>query len=230
MFIQEFYSNMHAIDTFVPHFTTVFCGTRIVVTPKLISKVLRVHKMDHLDYLSHERLSSISRDELTLLFCEKAMLWGGSLNFSTIEFAKDPRILNMVMTFVLTPWSHYNTITEPRACFFLSLMEDLSIDFPSHMIESIIEVYRDTVTCDKLISPSVITHILTHMHVTISPSPLFYVMSVISKESNWRSATQLATKWPHVETINAAPTPRPSSSSALSSSFRADVSLVDIMD
>ena len=40
MFIQEFYSNMHAIDTFVPRFTTVFRGTRIVVTPELISKVL----------------------------------------------------------------------------------------------------------------------------------------------------------------------------------------------
>ena len=108
MFIQEFYSNMHAINTFVPRFTTVFHGTRIVVTSELISKVLQIHKMDHLDYLSHERLSSISRDELTLLFCEKAMLWGGSLNFSTTKFAKDPRILNMVMAFVLTPWSHYH--------------------------------------------------------------------------------------------------------------------------
>ena len=38
----------------------------------------------------------------------------------------------MVMTFVHTPWSHYNTITEPHAQFLLSLMEDLSIDFPSH--------------------------------------------------------------------------------------------------
>ena len=186
--------------------------------------------MDHLDYLSHERLSSISRDELTLLFCEKAMLWGGSLNFSTTEFAKDPRILNMVMTFVLTPWSHYNTITEPRACFFLSLMEDLSIDFPSHMIESIIEVYRDITTCDTLIFISAITCILTHMHVTIPPSPLFYVMGAISKESIWRSVVDLAVKRPRMETMDAAPTLQPSYSSTPSSSSRADVSLVDIMN
>ena len=48
----------------------------------------------------------------------------------------------MVMTFILTPWSHYNTITEPHAHFLFSLMEGLSIDFPSHMIESIIDCYR----------------------------------------------------------------------------------------
>jgi len=108
---------MHAINTFVPRFTTAFHGTHIVVTPVLISKVLCVPKVDHPDYPSHERLSSISRDKLALLFCEKAMLWGGSLNFSTTEFAKGLRILNMVMTFVLTPQSHYNTVTKPHACF-----------------------------------------------------------------------------------------------------------------
>ena len=99
------------------------------------------------DYPSHWHLSSISRDKLASLFCEKAMLWGGTLNFSTIEFAKGLRILNMVMTFVLTPWSHYNTITKHRARFLLSLMEDLSIDSPSHMIVSIIDCYQDITLC-----------------------------------------------------------------------------------
>jgi len=40
VFIQEFHCNMHAIDTFVPRFTRVFRGTRIVVTPEFISEVL----------------------------------------------------------------------------------------------------------------------------------------------------------------------------------------------
>ena len=136
----------------------------------------------------------------------------------------------MVTIFVLTPWSHYNTITKPNARFLLSLMEDLSIDSPSHMIVSIIDCYQDTATHDKLIFPLAITHILTHMHITIPPSPLFHVMGAISKESMWRSAAQLATKWPHVETMDAAPTPRPSSTSAPSSSSMADISLTDIMD
>ena len=179
MFIQEFYSNMHAINTFVPRFTTVFRGTHIVVTPKFISEVLHVLRVDHLDYPSHRHFSSVSRDEMTLLFCEKAMVWGETLNFSTIGFAKGLRILNMVMTFVLTPRSHYNTITKPRARFLLSLMEDLSIDFPSHMIESMIDCYRDTVTRDKLIFPSTITCILSHVHVTILLFSPFFVMGAI---------------------------------------------------
>ena len=106
MFIQEFYSNMHAIVTSIPWFTTIFRGTRIIVIPELIFEVLHVPRLDRPDYPSHRHLSSISRDKLTSLFCEKAMLWGGTLSFSTTEFSKDLRILNLVMTFVLTPQSH----------------------------------------------------------------------------------------------------------------------------
>ena len=112
----------------------------------------------------------------------------------------------MVMTFVLTPRSHYNTITKPHARFLLSLMEGLSIDFPSHMIESIIDCNRDTTTRDKLIFPSAITCILTHMHITIPPTPNFYDMVVISKKSIRHSGAQLVAKRPHVEPTNTAPT------------------------
>ena len=52
----------------------------------------------------------------------------------------------MVMTFVLHPLSHYNSITEPHARLLLSLIEDHSIDFPFHFILSLIDVYRDTTT------------------------------------------------------------------------------------
>ena len=98
------------------------------------------------------------------------------------------------------------------------------------MIVSIIGCYQDTTTHDKLIFPSAITRILAHMHVTIPPSPLFHVMGSISKESIWRSAAQLTTKRPHVETMDAAPTLQPSFTSAPSSSSRADVSLANIKD
>ena len=68
------------------------------------------------------------------------------------------------------------------------------------------------------------------MHVTIPPSTLFHVMGAISKESIRKSAAQLAIKWPHVETMDEAPTPQPFSTSAPSSSSTADISLTDIMD
>ena len=124
------------------------------------SKVLHVPRVDRLNYPSHHRLSFVSRNEMASLFCWKAMVWGETLNFSTTEFAKGPRILNMVMTFVLTPRSHYNTITKPCARFLLSFTEDISRDFPSHMIESMIYCYRDIATRDKLIFSSAITCIL----------------------------------------------------------------------
>ena len=65
-----------------------------------------------------------------------------------------------MITFVLHPLSHYNSIIEPRARFLLSLLEHLTIDFPSYFILSIIDVFRDTATHDQLIFPLAITHSL----------------------------------------------------------------------
>ena len=67
-----------------------------------------------------------------------------------MAFAKGPRFLNMVVTFVLHPLSHYISITEPRARLLLSLLEQFTIDFPSHFILSIIDVYRDIATHDSI--------------------------------------------------------------------------------
>ena len=87
--------------------------------------------------------------------------------------------MNIVMTFVLHPLSRYNSITEPRAWFFLSLLEHLTIDFPSHFILSIIDVYRDTATRDKLIFPSSIMRILCHFSVPFPSSDHFPVICAI---------------------------------------------------
>ena len=70
MFIQEFYSNIHVINTSVPWFSMTFRGTRIVVTSDLISEVLHVLRVLHPDYLGCERLRTMSRDELLSHFCE----------------------------------------------------------------------------------------------------------------------------------------------------------------
>ena len=74
MFIQEFYSNMHAIDTSVPQFTTVVHDTCIVVTLDFLSEVLHDTRVDRPDYPSYRHLSSISRDKLASLFYKKPML------------------------------------------------------------------------------------------------------------------------------------------------------------
>ena len=85
----------------------------------------------------------------------------------------------MVMTFVLHPLPHYNTITKPRTRFLLSLIEDLAIDFPSHFILSLIDVYKDMATHDKLIFPSAITRLLCHFFISYLESPHFTYMCAI---------------------------------------------------
>ena len=147
---------IHGIDTAVPQFVTTFKGTRIVITPDLISEVLHVSKVAHPNYLGCDCLRTVSRDELISHFCGTPSICGDKLNTPCSGFAKGTRFLNMVMTFTLTPLSHYNSITEPRAHFLLSLMEALTIDFPSHFITSILDVYLDTATHDKFIFPSTI--------------------------------------------------------------------------
>ena len=67
----------------------------------------------------------------------------------------------------------------PRARFLLSLLEDIAIDFPSHFILSLIDVYRDTPTRDKLIFPSAITWILRYFFVSFHESPHFTVICAI---------------------------------------------------
>ena len=85
----------------------------------------------------------------------------------------------MVMTFTLTPLSHYNSIIESHTYFILSLLEDLSIDFPSHFITSVLDVYQATATHDKLIFLSAITWILHHFSIPIPDSPYFTTMGAI---------------------------------------------------
>ena len=121
------------------------------------------------------------------------------------------------MIFVLHHLSHYNSITKPRAWFLLSFLEVISIDFPSHFILSLIDVYRDTAAYDKLIFPSTITWILHHFSVPFPVSPYFSVMGAIDATTVRRSEAQLRPRCPQTQTT-APPTSSAPSTSAFSSS------------
>ena len=187
---------MHGIDTIVPHFFSLIRGKRIVVTLKIVFKVLYVPRVAHFDYPGCKCLRTVSKDELSSRFCETPSSWGDHQNTSCSGFAKVPRFLNMVMTFILHPLSHYNSITKPRSRFLLSLLEDLSIDFPFHFILSLIDVYWDMATRDKLIFPSAITQILRHFSISYPESPHFSVMGAIDAVTVRRSAAQLRPRQP----------------------------------
>ena len=106
MIIHEFYSNMHRFDTSIPHFITCVQRTHIVVTPDIVSEVLNVPRVAHPDYPSCAHLQTVSKDELSSLFCETPSFWGNRQNTPCSGFTKGLRFLNMVMTFILYPLSH----------------------------------------------------------------------------------------------------------------------------
>ena len=137
--------------------------------------------------------------------------------------------MNMMMTFVLHPLSHYNSITEPRARFLLSLLEHLTIDFPSHFILSIIDVHWDSASRDKFIFPSAIMRILCHFSVPFPSFHHFSIMCVIDYATVKRSEAQFRSR----QTDSAAPsscsTPSRSTPSTSASSSSGDVSLGDVM-
>ena len=149
--------------------------------------VLRVPRIEFPDYPSCERLRTVSKDKLMVDVCERPSDWGDCQFTPCRPFAKGLRFINMVMTFVLHPLSHYNSITEPRARFLLSLLEHLTIDFLSHFILSIIDVHLDAASRDKLIFPSTITRILRHFSIPFSSSDHFSVMCAIDYATVKRS-------------------------------------------
>ena len=181
---------MHGIDHLVPLFFTHVRGTHIPVTPQLVADVLHVPRIKFPDYPSCEHLRTMSRDDLMSSFCECPTAWGERLFIPCRPFAKGPRFMNMVMTFVLHPLCHYNSITEPRARFLKSLLEYLTIDFSSHFILSIIDVHLDSASYDKLIFPSTITRILHHFSIPFPSSDHFSIMCAIDCATVKRSEAQ----------------------------------------
>ena len=185
---------MHGFDFSIPLFSTRIRGMRIVVTPQLVTDVLHVSKVEHPNYPSSERLWTMSKDEMISAFCERPVNWGDRQFTPCRPFAKGPRFMNMVMTFVFHPLSHYNSIIKPHARFLLSFLEHFIIDFPSHFILSILDVYRDMATRDKLIFPSTITRILCHFSVPFPSSDHFSVMCAIDYATVKRSKVQFRSR------------------------------------
>ena len=137
--------------------------------------------------------------------------------------------MNIVMTLVLHSLSHYNSIIEPRARFLLSLLEHLTIDFPSHFILSIINVHLDSASCDKLIFPSAITRILRHFSIPFPFSDHFTVMCAIDYAIVKRSEAQFRSRQSDSAAPSSRSTPSRSAPSASVPSSLGNVSLGDVM-
>ena len=191
--------------------------------------MLRVPRIEFPDYPSYEPLRTVSKDELMSAFYKRPSEWGNRQFTYCSAFAEGLRFLNMVMTFVVYPLLHYNSITESRARFLLSLFEHLTIDFPSHFILSLIDVFQDSVSRDNLIFPSTITRILRHFSVPFPAFDPFTFICAIDAATVKQSEAQFRS-WQQDSTPPSRPTPfrfaRPTSTP---SSSLSDVSLGDIM-
>ena len=62
---------MHEFDLLVPLFITRIQDMRIVVTPDIVSDVLRVPKIEHPNCPGCDYLKTVSKDELISSFCER---------------------------------------------------------------------------------------------------------------------------------------------------------------
>ena len=101
---------MHGLDSLVPLFHTRVRGTRIIVKPQLVADVLHVSRLEHPDYPGCEHLRTVSKDKMISTFCKHPSNWSDRQFTPCKTFSKSPRFINMVMTFVLHPLSHYNSI------------------------------------------------------------------------------------------------------------------------
>ena len=137
--------------------------------------------------------------------------------------------MNMVMTFVLHPLSHYNSIIEPRAQFLLSLLEHLIIDFLSHFILSIIDIHLDSAPHDKLIFPFAITWILRHFSIPFPSSDHFTIMCTIDYVTVKCSEAQFRSRQSNLAAPSSRFPPSRSTPFASAPSSSGDVSLGDVM-
>ena len=78
----------------------------------------------------------------------------------------------------------------------ITLSQSLVLDFccPSHFILSITDVYRDTMTRDKLIFPSAITRILRHFPIPFPLSNHFPIMCAIDYATVKQSKAQFRSR------------------------------------
>ena len=62
----------------------------IPITSQLVADVIRIPRIEFLDYPSCERLRTVSRDELMSAFYERPFVWGERLFTLCRPFAKGP--------------------------------------------------------------------------------------------------------------------------------------------
>ena len=116
-------------------------------------KLLRVCNPEY--PFSH--MSTLTNDVMMTHFCSKPMAWGFSKTITIKSFTDESRMYNLIMCFNLLLLSHRNTITQARAKFLYAFITKVSIDLPSVICKSFIEIHECEDKMSYLIYPCLIT-------------------------------------------------------------------------
>ena len=111
--------------------------------------------------------STRTDDAMISHFCGKPMAWGSSKTITTKSFTDESHMYNLIMCFNLFSLSHKNMITKAQAKFLYAFMIKISIDLPSIICKSLIEIHEYENKMTHLIYPCLITQLLTHLKITI---------------------------------------------------------------
>ena len=98
-------------------------------------------------------VTTVSKQEMIFAFSECDAVWGDHQFTPCSTFTKGPRFMNMVMTFILHPLSHYDSITEPllNFCFpFLSISLQIFLHILFFLLQMCIRIRRPVISSSSL--------------------------------------------------------------------------------
>lgn len=193
--IPEFYSNFVDINFKKNEFDVFFRKNKYHISPDVIATAFKLPRVSNPTYPFSPN-STPSDNEMISYFCGMPMEWGSTKTITTKCFTPESRLYNLIMCFNLLPLSHRNTVTKERAKFLYAFMKKVSIDLPSVLYKSLIEMHECEDKMTKLIHPCLITRLFTYLNIKIpSTIPQFPLSAKpINDHSMKRMSGQLKEK------------------------------------
>jgi hypothetical protein len=166
--ILEFYSNFINIDANKNEFDVYFRKKKKMyyICPDVVATAFMLPRVFEPRYSLNPN-STPTDDAMISHFCGKTMAWDSSNKAGTHYYTCETRAYNLIMCFNLLPLSHRNTISKVRVKFLYAFMTGVSIDLPSVICNSLIEMHQCQDKTSHLIHPSPITRLHTYLKITI---------------------------------------------------------------
>jgi hypothetical protein len=164
--IPEFYSNFVDINFKKNEFDVFFRKNKYHISPDVIATAFKLPRVSNPTY-PYSPNSAPSDNEMISYFSGMPTEWGSTKTITTKGFTPESRLYNLIMCFNILPLSHRNTVTKERAKFLYAFMKKVSIDLPSVLCKSLIEMHECEDKMTNLIYPCLITRLFTYLNIKI---------------------------------------------------------------